>query len=256
MSFRRYTQKRPVTIYSVIPGQQVTDPNVAGIFGIQDALQLQQLSVVLAQVGASVQVVFIATNIGSGSFLGLPGGSVENVCDNITGLAATQDNIVVAKFSTQQICVGPYSGAIGDGQDLTVNLQSLGVLPSQYAGGSLYGATLNAYVGPESELGAYRVGDTFTPDLNTMLQASVGVTGTAPPFPGGGGSGTGGGGGSGGGGTPSGGGGSGGGSGKPPGTTTGQTKPTTKLTTTEIGLGVLGLALLGGGVYFATQPGR
>ena len=171
----------------IIPGQQIIDPNLQGIYGIQDALQLSGLAVGEAVVGQPVQVIFTATNVGSGTFAGLEGGSVENACDTITGLITTAGGIVVAKLSSQQICVGPFGSAIPLFQYRAVSLQSVGVLPAQYAGTDLSGAPINAYVGSHTQFDAYQVGDQFAPDLSTMLQASITVTGQAPPFPGSGG---------------------------------------------------------------------
>ncbi len=239
-------QRGSVAINDVIPGQQVVDPNLPGIYSIQDALQLSGLTVALATVGQAVQVVFTATNAGSGTFLGLAGGAVENACDGITGLVATRAGIVVAKLTTVQVCVGPYGSALPTGEYKAVALRSVGALPAQYAGSSLGGASVNAYVGPASEMQAYNVGDTFTPDLQTMLSATVMVTGTAPPFPGGGDNPPPPPGGTPPGGTPP------GGTPPPPGTI-GQTPTTGGLTSTEKAIAVVaGVVVLGGVVWLVT----
>ena len=249
MSLVIYKRLGPVGEYSTIPGQQIIDPNVQGIFGIQDALQLSDLTIALANIGSPVQVVFTATNVGSG----FGGGSIENVCDIITGLIADGNGIVVAKLNTAQVCVGPYSGALGwdavnGGQYEQVSLQSVGSLPAQYAGGSLAGATVYAYVGSHTQFDAYSVGDTFSPDLNVELQAQVTVTGQAPPFSGSGGTSSSGGGTSSGTGT-------GAGTGTVP---TGSGTPTTgllpTLTTTEkYVLAGAAVAVLGGAYIFSRR---
>jgi hypothetical protein len=252
----------PVEAYfDTTPGIRIIDPNLQGVYGIQDALQLSGLTVAQAVVGQPVQVVFTATNIGSGTFAGLEGGAIENGCDTISGLITTADSsVVVAKLNSKQICVGPYGSAIPLYGYEAVSLQSVGTLPVEYAGEQIGGATLLAYVGSHTNFDAYQVGDVFAPNLDVMLQASVVATPQATPFPGSGGMGGAGGGtpppSGGGGGTPppSGGGAGGGGTPPPPGQT--YTPPVSPgLTQTEkyvlAGAGLLAVA--GVAAWFVSQ---
>lgn len=255
----------PLAVYfDTTPGTQIIDPNLQGVYGIQDALQLSGLTVAQAVVGQPVQVVFTATNVGSGTLAGLEGGAIENGCDTISGLITTADSsVVVAKLNSKQICVGPYGSAIPLYGYEAVSLQSVGTLPAEYAGEQIGGATLLAYVGSHTNFDAYQVGDVFAPNLDVMLQASVVATPQAAPFPGSSGTG----GGTGGGGTPpSGGGGEtpppgggggtgGGGTPLPGGVPTTSSTPLGGLTQTEkyvlAGAGLLAVA--GVAAWFVSQ---
>jgi hypothetical protein len=217
-----------------IPGVRVIDPVLPGIYSIQDALQLSGLSVAMAQVGSPVQVIFTATEVGSGIFGGVLGGT-----DTLTGLVVNANGIVIAKLSSYPITIGP-TGQLGLGGYQAVSLSSLGALNSAAAG-----QTLTAYVGSHISFDAYAIGDFFSPNLNVMLMADVNVPGTPPPTnpppitppPGSGtGSGTG----------------SGSGSGnKPP----GQNQAAPPNYSLIIGGGVGAVALIAG-VWYATAPRR
>ena len=152
---------------STVPGSRIIDPNAPGLYGLANALQLSGLTVTRAQAGYPLQVVFTATSIDLG-------GALYDANDTIMGLATDQNGIVVVILPGVPISVGPFGSAIRANEYEAVNLTSNGPLPT-----SLGGAVLYVYVGPESLLGAYPVGTSFTPNLDSELQAGTQVQ-TAP----------------------------------------------------------------------------
>lgn len=159
---------------SVQPAVGVIDPNLPGIYLIQDALQLSGLSVVRGEANAPVVVSFTATSIGDG-------GAVADGADTITGAVVDQTNLIVATLGTAKITVGPYGNSLSEGEYEAVTLTSVEHLQSATAGN-----TYTVWVGPASAIAAYAVGDYLPTDSTTMLSATFTAGGAPAGSPGGG----------------------------------------------------------------------
>lgn len=225
---------------SAIPGQRIIDPNAPGRFGLANALQLSGLSITRAQAGVPLDVSFTATAVDHG-------GAVYDANDTIMGIVTDVRGAVVATLPGINIAVGPFGDAINGNQYRAEALASNGPLPL-----SLSKQTVYAYVGPQSELGAYPVGVSFAPNLDVMLQAGAQVA-AAPAGSSGSGSGSGG----------SGGGFGSGGSVPPPSPLPPVPTPTpapgfwTSLSTSEkVGLAGGGILFAGGVAYLLTAGRR
>ena len=156
-----------------MPNQFVTDPNLTNT--LAGTLQLSGLGLTANQAGYPLQVVFTATNIGSPYTSGY-----LNASDSLTGLICTTTNVIVDKLRSTRVTLGPFGG-LAPSRYEAVSLFSLNPLPAEYAG-----QTLDVFVGPDSEVGQYQVGQTFYPDPATVLEATFVVQGTAAHAPAGG----------------------------------------------------------------------
>lgn len=159
---------------AVQPAVGVIDPNLPGIYLVQDALQLSGLNVVRGEAGAPVVVSFTATSVGDG-------GAVADGADTITGAVVDQTSLIVATLGSATITVGPYGNSLSGGEYKAVTLTSVESLQSTTAGN-----TYTAWVGPASAIAAYAVGDYLPTDPTTMLSVTFTAGGTPVTSAGGG----------------------------------------------------------------------